>query len=202
MKDISNQQFGILTAIESTGEKKWGVYLWRCRCECGNTHVAAVNSLKQGLVKSCGCLHRKSAEAKNNFHGERKTPTYQSWNSMIQRCKNKNNPGYKNYGAQGIMVCERWLDYKNFKADMGERPAGKTLDRINPFGNYEPLNCQWATTLQQGRNKKKTITTFEQAETVRKLHKQGFSPNQIKTMTGISKGSINGILYLGNISRP
>jgi hypothetical protein len=73
---------------------------------------------------------------------------------MKNRCQNANHPSYTKYGAQGVRVCERWQSYENFYADMGERPEGKTIDRINPFGNYEPSNCRWANAFEQAQNKK------------------------------------------------
>jgi len=71
---------------------------------------------------------------------------------MLNRCFNENNHSYKNYGARGITVCARWKDFANFLADMGPKPVGKSLDRINNDGNYEPSNCHWATPIQQGNN--------------------------------------------------
>ena len=84
----------------------------------------------------------------------KRTPTYSSWENMIQRCYNPNSVNFKYYGGRGISACDRWRTFKNFLADMGERPAGKTLDRKNGNGNYEPANCQWSTRKEQGRNRR------------------------------------------------
>lgn len=82
-----------------------------------------------------------------------KTPTYESWRSMKTRCFNPNTTGYYLYGGRGVTVCERWLIFENFLADMGERPEGMSIDRFpNKDGNYEPSNCRWATETQQKRN--------------------------------------------------
>jgi hypothetical protein len=85
------------------------------------------------------------------------TPTYFSWEGMIQRCTNRRYPKWENYGGRGITVCDRWKSFVNFLADMGERPDGKTLDRIDNDGNYEPDNCRWATLQEQRANQREWL---------------------------------------------
>lgn len=200
--DITGQRFGRLTATSCTNEKRWGVYIWRCVCDCGKEHVAAVNSLRSGTIRSCGCLLAETARANQFRHGEFGTRTYTSWDNMIQRCTNPNSTAYKRYGAIGVTVCDRWLQYENFRQDMGERPEGKSLDRLNSFGNYQPNNCKWSTVLEQARNKRKRTTTFEQAEEVRRAYAKSKKPKAIAKMLGLTPGSVNGIVYLGQVSSP
>lgn len=92
----------------------------------------------------------KHGQARPQFRG----PTYRSWECMRSRCRNKNNPDFHNYGGRGIEVCHRWDQFANFLADMGERPCGMTLDRVDVDGNYEPGNCRWASNQAQQRNKR------------------------------------------------
>jgi hypothetical protein len=197
IKDISNQRFGRLLAIEPTGEKRWGVTIWRCICDCGAEKTAAVNSLKSGLVQSCGCLLSETARKRKTTHGMYKTPVYQSWDSMIQRCTNPATKKFSDYGGRGIAVCERWLAFENFYADMGDRPEGHTLDRINVNGNYEPGNCRWATAKQQSRNKRTTKLSEEIALRVRTLYIMGMGPRKIAKEVGCSHFSVCGILFMG-----
>lgn len=91
----------------------------------------------------------------NSFvHGMSKTSTYKSWEAMIQRCSNASLKAYKNYGGRGIYVCKQWTKFENFYADMGIKPKGCSIDRIDLNGNYEPLNCRWSTMKQQNRNRR------------------------------------------------
>jgi hypothetical protein len=114
--------------------------------------------LSSSRGRSCGCLgreiHKAQGKVLNLIHGKANTPIYRLWKSMKNRCFNVNNKSYLDYGGRGITVCERWLKFENFFADMGERPQGKSLDRINNNGGYEPSNCRWATSKQQVHNRR------------------------------------------------
>lgn len=130
-----------------------------CRCSCGTEFINRADHIWGGNTKSCGCW--ASAKPKKTFykHGHgvhgKWTPTYFSWVSLRNRCKNANCAGYEYYGGRGISVCSRWDSFENFLADMGERPDGKSIDRIDPDGNYEPNNCRWATRSEQSKNQRR-----------------------------------------------
>lgn len=151
---LEGQVFGRLMALSRLPERlATGKTLWLCRCECGATTTAQTAHLRDGRRVSCGCAKRgKSNPWKRrhgHFVGNRPSPTYSTWQSMISRCKFPYINGYHNYGGRGIRVCDRWLTFANFLADMGERPPGMSIDRVNADGHYEPGNCRWATATEQ-----------------------------------------------------
>lgn len=133
-----------------------------CRCDCGNVRPIMATHLRGGISTSCGCFRRGAARMQWTRHGAtsnkgRPAWTYAVWAAMKGRCLNPVSPSYSDYGGRGITVCGRWLGkegFSKFRDDMGERPRGKSLDRINVNGNYEPGNCRWATPTEQGNNKR------------------------------------------------
>lgn len=124
--------------------------IWECVCDCGNVLGVSTYQLKSGKTKSCGCWSRDRTKK----HGMEGTAIYNAWAAMIQRCTNPKNRFFHAYGARGITICNEWLDFKNFYADMGDKPEGMSLDRINNDGNYEPSNCKWSTQKEQIRNRR------------------------------------------------
>lgn len=158
--DITGVRFGRLVAESHTGwhQCSWGkrIAIWRCVCDCGSSVEVKKPYLTSGDKSSCGCLKRETTRMLKMKHGiSHKSKAYDIWVLMRQRCNNPKASGYKYYGAKGVAVCDRWQSFKLFLEDMGERPDGLTLDRINPFGNYEPSNCRWATWSEQSENKRK-----------------------------------------------
>lgn len=146
--DLVGKRFGSLVVIERAPQKSKGNTTWKCRCDCGETRDIQGGALIAGITSSCGCLRIKMITK----HGMEATPIYNLWASMKARCSNPNSRFYKDYGGRGITVCERWEIFENFYADMGDRPEGLSLDRIDNNKGYSPDNCRWATKLQQRRN--------------------------------------------------
>lgn len=152
-------RYNKLTIIEETIDinTKYNRKMVICKCDCGNIITTRLSSVKSGNTKSCGCYKNeitKKIGLNNKKHGMSFSKEHNSWKSMKDRCLNTNHIFYKNYGGRGIKVCDRWINsFENFYQDMGKRPLGKTLDRINVNGNYEPSNCRWATIEEQNKNK-------------------------------------------------
>ena len=119
------------------------------------------------------------------------TATYSSWEAMKSRCFNRNHKGYRAYGGMGITVCERWLVFANFLADMGERPAGMTLDRKDSGGNYEPDNCRWATRLEQSRNRGCVKLNEAKAGEIRRLVEAGAAKRAVARSFGVSQRAVH-----------
>ena len=151
--DLTGKVVGRLTVVSYVGNRKW-----LCFCTCGNSTEIAGQSLVRGVSKSCGCFRREHTTQKNLRHGMSGTPIHCTWKNMMQRCHNKNNPGYPDYGGRGVKVCDRWRTFENFYADMGDKPEGMSLDRVNVDGDYAPDNCRWADDFIQARNKRNSIT--------------------------------------------
>ena len=148
---LAGQQFGMLTALAPHAATSQG-WMWRCMCACGEECLVLAARMVSGNTKSCGCHKRSVLPKSTTKHGKTRTPTYRIWKGMRNRCNNPNTPRYKDYGGRGIRVCSQWDDFAVFLTDMGERPHGMTLDRVDNDGDYEPGNCRWATYQQQAAN--------------------------------------------------
>jgi hypothetical protein len=155
-KEWIGKRVGRLIVKELVGKAKDRHLIYRCVCDCGEEVDVTSNHLRSGHTQSCGCYQKdkvtKHGCARDKLHSN----SYETWIHMKNRCKNPNNKNYHNYGGRGISVCDEWdRSFEVFLKDMGERPDGLTLERINNNKDYEPGNCKWITQKEQTRNTRK-----------------------------------------------
>lgn len=162
--DLTGLQFGLWTVLSYSHRGPYAD-MWHCRCECGTMRVVESRNLRQGGTTNCGCVRKKSIAAANKKRRKvnlrRHDPVYACWLAMRQRCLNKTNKFYPEWGGRGIMICDRWLNgdddkdgFECFRADMGPRPTGVrySIERRDNFAGYNPSNCYWATPKEQLAN--------------------------------------------------
>lgn len=161
-KDITNQHFNRLIALERAGKNKNGKDLWFCVCVCGTFCVKSANNLKTGNTKSCGCWKQEVSHKRFLIHGKSGSPEFKTWCAMRRRCIDPSDSHYHIYGGRGISFAERWLVFENFLADMGTKPTPKhTIERVDNEKGYGPDNCVWADIKAQNRNTRRTrMVTF------------------------------------------
>jgi hypothetical protein len=179
---LDGRRFERLVAIHPVERRKNGHTVYACRCDCGTEVEATCSNLKSAHTQSCGCLMRERTSAANKRHGMGGTRIYRVWSQMMQRCYKPYAKNYKWYGARGITVDARWHDFANFYADMGEAPAGMTLDRERVNEPYGPCNCRWASWGDQANNNRRNrrVTHDGRTQTVAQWARElGVQPEAI-----------------------
>lgn len=154
-------RFGRLLVKEFAHKKSTGRLFWLCVCDCGKDHIVAGKELKNGNTRSCGCFQLEIRTKHGHAVNQEKTPEYNSWSMMKQRCLNPSATGYENYGGRTdpgpITICPQWIgSFPTFRKDMGPRPAGTTIHRVDNDRGYSPQNCIWATRSEQRQNQRDT----------------------------------------------
>ena len=190
--ELSGKTFGLWTVLHETprpiGKKELGVF-WLCRCSCGTEQPISAGRLSAGRCQS-GCELCRSHRA--TVGGM--TPEYQSWRGMRERCLNPKHVSYDRYGGRGIKVCDQWVhSFSQFLIDMGMRPIGHSLDRIDFNGDYSPTNCRWADTSTQRRNSSTFRLADEQVSAICNLLAAGARQIDIAQAIGVARSHIANI---------
>lgn len=200
----TGQRFGrLVTASRGTRPA-----YWLCKCDCGETKEVRSDHLQTGKTRSCGCLrvdlninfNKGGGIASGGGLAFRHRGAFKSWRAMMGRCLRPTAADYPRYGGRGVAVCERWRDFASFLADMGERPDGMTLDRIDPRGGYGPDNCRWATRKTQANNRISGTYITHMGET--KNLKDWAAHYGINYRTFVARLSRYGMSFEEAISRP
>lgn len=203
LDDLTGTRFGRLIVIgeaEQRGPKR----RWHCQCDCGTKRTVSQPGLRSGHSTSCGCRKGEMLALLNGEpHGMSRTREYRSWAAMKSRCYNENYSRFDHWGGRGIHVCDTWREsFTAFLADMGPRPRGTTLDRIDQNGNYEPKNCRWATHQQQSNNCRSNVHLTFMGETMTMMQWARRLGIEHATIRARIKGGWSAERALGETTRP
>lgn len=157
MKDLAGRKFGRWKVVKYVGnvpgiKTKRPSKRYLCRCECGTIRLVLRSTLLSLLPGSCGCSRVGLCS-----HGFSGSPTYSSWSAMMNRCFRKDDVSYCYYGGRGITVCKRWQKFENFLKDMGIRPVGRSIGRMDNEKGYSKNNCKWSTVEEQSNNRRNSV---------------------------------------------
>lgn len=169
--DLTGKRFGRLIVLERVENSRSGGTVWKCKCDCGNVKICNGERLRCGKLKSCGCLSIDTVKKNMTKHGKHGSKTYNIWKGIKQRCYQKNNIGYCDYGERGISMYDEWkngfqsfYDYVSKLPHFGEK--GYSIDRIDVNGNYEPQNIKWSTAKEQSNNKRNNLLVIYKSKTI------------------------------------
>lgn len=195
--DLVGQKFGKLVVLKFHGMSQDKMTrLWHCKCECGGAILVPTKRLNNGDTKSCGCLSPEVTATRNTSHGCSDTALYRIWRSMLNRCHSPANEAFPRYGGRGITVDPRWHTFENFKKDMGTKPKGMSLERLENNLGYSATNCKWATYTEQNSNRRDnvylTMPTGDRVTLAEAARRLGVATGSVTY--GISrKGSYKGV---------
>ena len=189
---LTGQQIGKWSVGESFRHPTRGERMYFCVCDCGTEKAVKHTHLASGKTSSCGCSWIT--------HGMSRSNEYRVWDSMIRRCHSPNHAAFKEYGARGIEVCDKWRAFEGFFEDMGNQPAGMTLERKDNELGYSKDNCKWATVAEQARNRRSTKLDENKVQQIKLMIENGASQAVIAKNFGVSRSNI-GHIAQGSIWR-
>jgi len=192
-------RFGRLVVVDTaewfvSGDHRVPRYV--CNCDCGGVRITRQDVLRKGNANSCGCLHIKHG----NSVGGRVSGAYGSWAAMKARCLSESCKAFRFYGAKGIKICDRWMDFANFLEDMGEKPNGWAIDRIDPKGNYEPGNCRWLSISENSRRAVTKVVTEGVAADIKTRFLTGQKQSAIARSVGHSRALVSAVCLGKNLA--
>lgn len=177
--------------VVGLAEPKNGTKRWLVKCDCGRHYATATWNITSGNSQWCRGCGRKRRPSQHGHASRNGSPTYHTWSQMKNRCLHPSSNNWANYGGRGIAICERWQTFYGFLADMGERPIGTTLDRVDPNGNYEKSNCRWADSRTQARNKRTTKLSEDAVREIRRIYNAGgITQWTLAKLHGVSQSTI------------
>jgi len=197
--DITGQRFGRLTVVKKSYVDKDNFVRWECLCDCGKTYFGRSYELRNGKVKSCGCLESENRHdiANKSTHGLSKLPIYKVWKAIKSRCYRNTDKRYSRYGGRGISVCDEWLNdpesFIKWSVENGYK-VGLTIDRKDNNGDYSPDNCRFITTAQNNRNSSNTHLTESDIDRIKSLYSGGMIQIDIAQMFGITQQTVSKIV--------
>jgi len=191
--DLTGERFGRLT-VKAAACRRNGQTYWTCVCDCGELTTVKGANLRRGASKSCGC-RRKETGGLTRTHGESKSSEYASFATCKARCTNPNNEDYARYGGRGVEF--RFASFDQFYKELGRRPAGKSVDRIDSNKHYEPGNVRWATAREQSRNRDYTVKPGKAAAIIATYEAGGVTMKQVADMFGVCASTVSNVVKRG-----